>query len=191
MGIPLGQADSIAEMVVWTATRSDEVFALLRRRRAQMLWQPRPRAVMAGRADGLVEIDARGAGLLELGPPIFDCAVACVGAAGVAEVRVHRTYGDVFLPYLVWRAGRQGFSIRIVEPTRDAIDGGQAAFRPDALILAVSDQAPDPTQLDPPAEYVSAVRHGIRLAPVDFQFLMSQFEMLRIPTSERSRSHAG
>jgi hypothetical protein len=191
MGIPLGQADSIAEMAIWTASRSGDVFALMRRRRAQMLWRPRPRAVVARCDAGAVEIDARGAGLLELGPAIFDCAVSCVGAGETIEVRVHRTYGDLFLPYLVWRAGRQGVRVRVLEPTRDSADGGQAAFRSDALRLALSGQAPDPAALAPPAEYLHAVRHGIHLTPDDFEFLMSQFEMLRIPTSERSRSHAG
>ena len=190
VGIPLGQADSIAEMLIWTAVMSPDAFAFLRRRRAQLLWAPRPRAIIASRGDGSVEIDARGASLLELGPPIFDLTVAEALTAGATDIRVHRTYGDLFLPYLIWRAGRQGVEVTVSKPTGDELDGGAAAFAEDALGLSAIRARPDRAAALP-ARYLDAVRDGIQLDELDFEFLMAQFEMLRVPTSERSRSHAG
>lgn len=188
-GIPLGQADTVAEMVLWTAAVSEGTFAFLRRRRAQMLWSPRPRAVISNRGPGAIQIDARGASLLELGQPIFDAVVAEALTAGPAEARVHRTYGDLFLPYLVWRAGGQGVEVTVDRPTGDEEDGGAAAFAEDVLVLSAT-AAGEPVTA-PPAAYLEAVRGGIPLEPEDFEFLNAQFEMLRVPTSERSRSHAG
>lgn len=191
VGIPLGQADSVAEMVIWTEAMSTGAFAFLRRRRAQMLWVPRPRVVISNREDGCVEVDARGGSLLELGQPIFDLAVAEVLTAGPTDIRVHRTYGDRFLPYLVWRAARQGVDVTVSKATGDDLDGGTAAFAEDALELSAVLAAPDDRATALPGGYLDAVRDGIWLDRVDFDFLMAQFEMLRVPTSERSRSHAG
>jgi hypothetical protein len=191
MGISLGQADSVAEMAIWTATQSDGVIAFLRRRRAQMMWTPRPRAVISARSHASIEIDARGASLLELGSRIFDSVIACVDG-GVLEARVHRTYGDIFLPYLVWRAARQGFAVEVVRQPGDDVDanGGRAGFRPDALVFTAEQDSP-PKLEAMPARYMQAVHEGIGLTIEDFEFLMGQFEILRVPTSERSRSHAG
>jgi hypothetical protein len=190
LGIPLGQADSVAEMVIWTAAISTGALTFLRRRRAQMLWVPRPRAVISNRDDGCIEVDARGASLLEFGQPIFDLAVAEAITAGPTDIRVHRTYGDLFLSYLTWRAARQGVDVTIAKATGDESDGGAAAFAEGALELsAVATAAGAGTA--PPGGYLDAVRDGIWLDRGDFDFLMAQFEMLRVPTSERSRSHAG
>jgi hypothetical protein len=190
VGIPLGQADPVAEMVIWTAAMSTGAFAFLRRRRAQMLWVPRPRAVISNRNNGCIEVDARGASLLELGQPIFDLAVAEAITAGPTDIRVHRTYGDLFLPYLAWRAARQGVDVTVTKATGDETNGGAAAFAEDALQLSAVATAADATTTLPVC-YLDAVRDGIWLDRVDFDFLMAQFEMLRVPTSERSRSHAG
>ena len=191
LGIPLGRADSVAEMVIWTVALEPKAFGFLRRRRAQLLWEPKPRAMICSRSDGDAEIDARGGSLLELGPAIFDYVVAQARAGGEIDVRVHRTYGDVFLPYLVWRAAGQGVRVVVTEPTGDERDGGRAAYKRDALSLLACSQQPDPAVTALPEAYLEALRQGIRLALPDFDFLMAQFEMLRVPTSDRSRSHAG
>lgn len=190
MGTPLGQADSIAEMAIWTATQTDAAIGFLRRRRAQILWRPRPRAVISARSESVVEIDARGASLLELGPCIFDCAVAQATGPATLTARVHQTYGGIFLNYLVWRARAQGFWVDVVKRCGDASYQGRAEFGQDALILAI-ERLSDPPQPALPDAYLHALRHGIYLTREDFDFVMSQFEMLRVPTSERSRSHAG
>ncbi|HEY1777552.1 MAG TPA: hypothetical protein VGG41_15440 [Solirubrobacteraceae bacterium] len=188
-GIPLGQADAVAEMVIWTAATSPGAFAFLRRRRTRLLWTPRPRAVITKRHPGAIQIDARGASLLELGQPIFDAVVAEAVTVGPTEARIHRTYGDLFLPYLAWRAAGQTVEVTVRKTTGDEADGGAAAFEEDALVLSAV--ATDEPVITPPAAYLDAVRDGLLLEPQDFEFINAQFEMLRVPTSERSRSHAG
>lgn len=192
MGIPLGQADSIAEMVLWTATTADGTFAFLRRRRAQLLWVPRPRAiVVADPRPRTRVVDARGASLLELGPAIFDYCCAEALNDGAVTVRVHRTYGDLFLPYLIWRSAAIGVDVTVAQATNDGTDGGASVRAEDALVV---EAAPRPAGLDAPdwpEGYERGVEEGVVLVADDFRFLMEQFEMLRVPTSERSRSHAG
>ncbi|MER6975646.1 hypothetical protein ABT317_00870, partial [Streptomyces carpinensis] len=60
---------------------------------------------------------------------------------------------------------------------------------PRELWLRGRPTAPRPVDDDP--AYRNALARGIPLADEDFAEITSLFEMLRVPTSERSRSHAG
>jgi hypothetical protein len=192
VGIPIGQADETADMLVWTEATAGGAVRFLRIHRARLLWVPRPRIRVVHSDADLVALDARGASLLEHGVRISDFVTAEALAHGCRRVRVHNAYGALFLPYVVARAADHGVAVNVttegrVEPTSD--HGMEP--RTDIVFDAEPDSDAGRRGTGGSPAYHSAVERGIDLEPDDFTSLLQLFEMLRVPTSERSRSHAG
>jgi hypothetical protein len=192
VGIPLGQADETADMLVWTEATVGGAVRFLRVHRARLLWVPRPRIRVLHSDTELVTLDARGGSLVEHGVRISDFVTAEAVAHGRRRVRVHNVYGRVFLPYVVARAADHGVAVTAifegrVEPTSDP------ALEPrmDLVLEAELDADAGRHGVNGSADYHAAVERGIDLAHDDFASLLQLFEMLRVPTSDRSRSHAG
>jgi hypothetical protein len=192
VGIPAGQADDCADMLTWTEAVIGGAVRFLQRNRARLLWTPRPRARVISESAGGIVIDARGGSLLELGIPIFDFICAETMAHGHRFVRVNNVYGRMFLDYLTARCAQRA----VMVDTQLLIDGEQASESAEPTVAltvhAVAGKAePDSVCGLDTAAYRRALAHGIELADDDFHTITSLFEMLRVPTSERSRSHAG
>jgi hypothetical protein len=191
VGIPAGQADDSADMLTWTEAVVGGAVHFLQRNRARLLWTPRPRTRVVSETSSQIVVDARGGSLLELGIPIFDyiCAEAIIG--GQRALRVNNVYGQVFLDYLVARCAHRGVLIE----TTILPDGPPASEAEGTIGLLVhasasAGQKKTAEGLDT-AAYRQAVARGINLTDEDFHTITSLFETLRVPTSERSRSHAG
>ncbi|MGY4647032.1 hypothetical protein [Mycobacterium sp. URHB0021] len=193
VGIPAGQADDCADLLTWTEAVVGGAVQFVQRNRARLLWTPRPRARVVSETPGEVVVAARAGSLLELGIPIFDFICAEARTHRQRLVRVNSTYGLVFLDYLTARCAHRGVVIDI-----QIVTGGDQSPEStdpvlDLAVHAVADTAAEPDStpgLDTPA-YRQALAHGIELSDEDFHTITSLFEMLRVPTSERSRSHAG
>ncbi|MFC5745748.1 hypothetical protein [Actinomadura rugatobispora] len=177
VGVPLGQADETADMLVWTEAVTGGALRFVQTNRARLNWSPRPRPRVIAETPEEAVVDARGGSLLEFGIRIFDFACAEAAAAGSRQVRVRNVYGAVFLPYLVARAAERDVRVEVRGP-----DSGELTLR------ATTGGAGE--GLDTPA-YRNAVDHGIDIDERDFDTVTQLFESLRVPTSERSRSHAG
>jgi hypothetical protein len=180
VGIPLGQADETADMLVWTEAVTGGALRFVQSHRARLNWVPRPRPRVVRETPGEAVIDARGGSLLEFGIRIFDFVRAETAAARSrrVRVRVRNVYGAVFLPYLVARAAAQGIRIEY------------GAEGHTGLVLRATATGAAAEGLDTPA-YRRAVERGIDIDERDFDAVTQLFEMLRVPTSERSRTHAG
>jgi hypothetical protein len=192
VGIPAGQADDCAEMLTWTEAVVGGAVRFVQCNRARLLWTPRPRVRIISETAGGIVIDARGGSLLELGIPIFDFICAEAMAHGQRLVRVNNVYGRIFLDYLTARCAERD----VLSDTQLVVDGEQVSETPESAadlnVHAVFGAAePDPARGLDTAAYRRALAHGIELADDDFRTITTLFEMLRVPTSERSRSHAG
>jgi hypothetical protein len=154
--------------------------------RARLNWIPRPRPRVVTETPEEAVIDVRGGSLLEFGIRIFDFACAETVAAGARQVRVRNVYGAVFLPYLTARAAERGIRVEAHGGSADAEDCERCA----ELTLRATVAGAAGGGLDTPA-YLDAVDRGIDIDERDFGTVIQLFEMLRVPTSERSRSHAG
>lgn len=185
VGIPLGQADETADMLVWTEAVTGGALRFVQSHRARLNWIPRPRPRVAADSPEEVVIDVRGGSLLEFGIRVFDFICAETLAAGARRVRVRNVYGEVFLPYLIARAAERGVHVK-------AGDGPAAGPSEESagLTLRATVTGPAGAVLADPA-YLDAVDHGIEIADDAFDSVIQLFEMLRVPTSERSRTHAG
>ena len=193
VGIPAGQADDCADMLTWTEAVIGGAVHFVQNNRARLLWTPRPRAHVVSEAPGEVVVDARGGSLLELGIPIFDFVCAEAKVHGQRLVRVNNTYGQIFLEYLTARCAQRG----VLVDTQIIADSDQTAESAyPAIDLAVHADGGTAVESDSTrgldtVAYRQALAHGIELTDEDFHIITSLFEMLRVPTSERSRSHAG
>ncbi|MFI6344321.1 hypothetical protein [Streptomyces sp. NPDC050560] len=187
VGIPLGQADECADMLVWTQAVTGGALAWLAAHRARLSWYPRPRARVVAESESAAVVDARGGSLLELGVRIADFARAEAAAHGTRVVRVRQVYGTVFLPYLIARAAGRGTRIEADAPAAPL----PGAHEPRGELTLRATAPVEPGEGLDTAAYRAAVDRGIALDDADFTTVTSLFEMLRVPTSERSRSHAG
>lgn len=182
VGVPLGQADETADLLVWTEAVHREALDFLARYRARLNWVPRPRLRVVAEESGRVTIDARGASLLECGVRISDLVLAETAEHGRCAVELRHSYGEIFLDYLVKRLRQRGVLLEIESRPRPDGDhdftfsGVPGSVEPDALDVV---------------GFRRAVNEGIELTDEWFEDFLALFEMLRVPTSERSRSHAG
>lgn len=184
LGIPVGQADETAELLTWTEATGGRAIGFLRRHRARLLWRPRPRArIIADDPDGLV-VDARGASLLELGVRLADLIYSETLRPKPRPIRVVAVWGAPFVPYLGAISAERG-----VKVAADLAPDPRGEDLPRELWLHGHPTTPRPTNAD--RAYRAALEHGISLSQEDFAEITQLFEMLRVPTSERSRSHAG
>jgi hypothetical protein len=193
LGIPAGQADDCADMLTWTEAVIGGAVRFVQHHRARLLWTPRPRARVVSETTGEVVVAARGGSLLELGIPIFDFICAEVLTHGKRLVRINDTYGEIFLDYLTARCAERGVLIETQFFTASATASESTDSAIDLAVHAAVGTATgaDPTGGLDTAAYRQALARGIELADEDFHTITSLFEMLRVPTSERSRSHAG
>lgn len=198
-GLPLGQADESADLLVWTEVVIGGALRFLRLNRPRLLWSPRSRPVVTHTAQGAAHVDVRGGSLLEYGVRIADFARGEAAGCSAATVGASRTYGSLFLPYLAWRCEQYGYSTSFA-----ALDSAGSELAPDPderradvrLELSAPDKPIDrrPRLSDPavaPEPYRRALAEGLDVDAEDFASFNELFEMLRVPTSERSRTHAG
>lgn len=184
LGIPLGQADETADMLTWTEATGRRAIEFVRRHRARLLWKPRARArVVADGPDALV-VDARGASLLELGVRLADLVYSETVRPTPRPVRVVAVWGTPFVPYLCAISAERG-----IEVAADLAPDPDGRDLPRELWLRGQLTTPRPVNAEP--AYRAALAGGIPLSEDDFAEITQLFEMLRVPTSERSRSHAG
>jgi hypothetical protein len=185
-GVPIGHADEVADTLVWTEAAVGGAASFIREQRARLFWTPRPRLLVVSEEANVCVIDARGGSLLEFGTRIIDYLVARVRVNGRTTVRVEQTYGDVFIPYLTHLAANRGVRLEVA-PESPARPTTTTAFTG-----APSDVASDSAEIAAwRARYAESVEQGIRMSPEDFTTVTGLFQMLRVPTSERSRAHAG
>lgn len=198
-GLPLGQADESADLMVWTEVVAGGALRFLRLNRPRLLWSPRPRPAVTHTAPGIVHVDARGGSLLEYGIRLADLARGEATEHSAATVTVSHTYGSLFLPYLAWRCEQFGYAASF---TAWDLSGAALPPVPDEhradvrLQISAPDQplARRPRLGDPaaaPEAYRRALNEGLDVDAEDFRSFNELFEMLRVPTSERSRTHAG
>jgi hypothetical protein len=192
VGLPQGQADETADMVAWTEAVVGGALRFMRLNRARLLWVPRPRVAIAMQKPGQAALDVRGGSLLEFGIRIFDFLCAEALEHGGIQASVSNTYGTVFLPYLVWRLRVSGVAIECdrlkQSPNSDHDEPpGEIIVRATALDVAGDAHWQD----DHAARFDLAVDHGVEVDDDDLMSFNQVFEMLRVPTSERSRTHAG
>lgn len=184
LDIPLGQADETADLLTWTEATGSRAIEFVRRHRARLLWKPRPRARIVADSPEALVVDARGASLLELGVRLADLVCGETVRPGVRPVRVVAVWGTPFVPYIRAISAERGIAVA-ADLARDP-DGLDL---PRELWLRGHPATPRPVDADP--AYRAALAHGIPLSEEDFAQITQLFEMLRVPTSERSRSHAG
>lgn len=184
LGLPLGQADETADLLTWTEATGGRAIAFVRRHRARLLWSPRPRArIVADEPQGLV-VDARGGSLLELGVRLADLVCAETLRSPSRPVSVQAVWGTPFLPYLKAISAERGVKVDAqLASDPDGKDGPRE--------LRLRGQPATPHSATDHPRYRAALARGIPLAEEDFAEITQLFEMLRVPTSERSRSHAG
>lgn len=198
-GLPLGQSDESADLLVWTEIVTGGALRFLRLNRPRILSSPRPMPAVTHTAPGIAHVDAHGGSLLEHGIRIVDFARGEAAVNSGATVTVSHTYGSLFLPYFAWRCDQYGYTTSFT-----ALDSTGAAMPPDPAERRVDvrmDVSPpdEPTNRRPqlsdpttaPEPYRRAVDEGLDVNEGDFASFNELFEMLRVPTSERSRTHAG
>jgi hypothetical protein len=192
VGIPLGQAEICAELATWTEAARGGTITFLREHRERLQWIPRPRpAVLADEPDAFI-VDARGGSWLEFGPAILSFAEAHASRGGSMAGSVRHIFGEVFLPYLSVAAARHGYEFE----ARPVNASGTDSPRPHAdapgeyRVHCALSAEPRPAQAEE-AHYRAALLSGFDIPEEDFLYFRSLHEMLRVPTSERSRSHAG
>jgi hypothetical protein len=198
-GLPLSQADEAAEMLAWTIASG-----------ADGLGHVRDAALGAGapRLTGPRTVDLQGASLLELGMRIVDFACSDAGV-----LRVERAEGLIFLPYLARRGALRGYvvaagsvvawpladrsGVRLVEGEPDDAVAAQVARQAagDGLVLATrrvtAPLGAVPVHGEAEARVARTIAEGLELAPDDLAVLTGLAAMLRVPSSERSRTQAG
>lgn len=176
-GIPIGQSDEVAEMFVWTEAVRGDALTFLRRSRARLRWEPGPRMRVTAEDTDRVRVDARGGSLLQFGLRIFDFVEAEVHVRGTRTVEIDNVYGEAFLDYLIARSAERGVA-------------ASATWTGPTLTLQAFSAKPRSGARRTDA-FLAAVDDGLDIADEDFADFTALFEMLRVPTSERSRSHAG
>lgn len=191
VGIPLGQADETADMLVWTEAVHGAALRFVQNNRARLLWVPRPRIRVVTESADEVVLDARGGSLLEFGVRIFDFVCAEALVSGARRVRVRNVYGVVFLPYLFACSADRGVRVVADWDSREEslLDGSPES----GIVLTLDATVHEnfkPDGIDCPS-FRDVVEAGIDLDEDDFASIVELWEMLRVPTSERSRSHAG
>lgn len=193
VGIPLGQADETADMLTWTEAVEGGGLRFLQLNRARLLWIPRARARVVAETEDEAVVDCRGGSLLEFGIRITDFICGEVRRHGRRRVRVLQIYGSLFLGYLTAYAAQRGVSLTATW-AEDAASRVDPAVEPDRELVLTGEPISDgerPADVLQAAKYLVAVERGIDLSDEDFETVTRLFEMLRVPTSERSRSHAG
>jgi hypothetical protein len=200
-GLPLGQADEIAEMVVWTEAVHGGALRFLREARARLLWVPRPRIALTTIAPDEYLIDARGGSFLEFGISIADflcgetSSARDSGTRSHTSARVTNVYGKAFLPYLAWRSETRGFSFMVhasdAPKETDREGGAELCEDYELTVQPATRSEPSVEFVDSQSKYLLSVENGVVTDQDDFDSFVQLFEMLRVPTSERSRTHAG
>jgi hypothetical protein len=190
VGIPLGQADETADMLVWTEAVTGRALRFLRLNRSRLLWSPRPRLAAVSEGSHETVLDARGGSVLDFGVRVASFACGEAASGSPVTVLLDNTYGSLFLPYLVWRSGAWGCEAR----ARVIGSGDTRAEPPDVepLVRVRLEVAPSRRGAPClPGAFRVGLDDGLTVAKEDFTAFNELFEMLRVPTSERSRSHAG
>lgn len=201
LGVPIGQAEETSEAVVWTEAVIGGALRFLRLHSTRMLWVPRPRVAVHRQGNSAWLVDARGGSLLEFGMRIMDFARSEAASATSLKLRVRNTYGTIFLPYLFSRIDEHGYSASALPSPREGCAKPMRGDLPESrhdvdLHVTQASSGPQASTLgeiphDADERFRSAMSHGVSVSEVDAQALMDRFEHLRVPTSERSRSHAG
>lgn len=192
VGIPLGQADETAEMLVWTEAVYGGALRFVQQNRARLHWVPRPRMRVVSETADEINLDGRGGSLLELGIRLMDFVCAEALAHGSRRILVENVYGPVFMPYLMACAAERGVQ---VTAGWDVLPSGRSATdrepRSTMTVDASVRRGARPEDGRDCEGFRNAVETGIDLDDDDFASIVQLWEMLRVPTSERSRSHAG
>lgn len=190
VGIPFGLAEACAEVATWTEAAKGGAISFLREHRERLLWEPRPRPVVTDDSPTCLRVDARGGSWLELGPSILGFFVARASEARAVAGSVENIFGELFLACLEEQAARRGYFFKAL------LAGPPAGARPPAgrgADYEVRCEARVPRRgpsLDA-ERYRARLMSGLDVAEEDFLYFRQLHEMLRVPTSERSRSHAG
>lgn len=184
LGIPLGQADETAELLTWTEATGGRAIEFVRRHRARLLWKPRPRARIVSDGPEELVVDARGASLLELGVRLADLVCGEAMRPDPRPIRVVAVWGTPFVSYLRAISAERGIEVSAdLAPDTDGLDVPRE--------LSLRSNRTAPRRLDTDPAYRASLAQGIAMSEEDFTEITQLFEMLRVPTSERSRSHAG
>lgn len=190
-GIPLGQADETADMFVWTEAVTGRSLRFLRLNRSRLLWSPRPRLAVVSEGSHETVLDARGGSVLDFGVRVANFACGEAASGSPVTVLLDNTYGSLFLPYLMWRSGVWGYEARARVV---GSNGDTQAEPPDVEPLVRVRLEVAPSRRGAPClpdAFCVGLDDGLTVAKEDFMAFNKLFEMLRVPTSERSRSHAG
>lgn len=192
VGIPLGQAEICAELATWTEAARGGTITFLREHRERLQWIPRPRPAMLADGPGTFIVDARGGSWLEFGPAILSFAEAHASRNGSAAGSVRHIFGELFLPYLGLAAARHGyeFGAHLVK-ARGTESAAPHADAPGEYRVHCALSAKPKLASADEVRYRAALVSGLDVPEEDFLYFRSLHEMLRVPTSERSRSHAG
>lgn len=190
VGIPFGQAEICAELATWTEAAKGGTIVFLRDHRERLEWIPRPRALVLAEDPGEFVVDARGGSWLELGPAILGFAMANASRAGYAAGSVRNVFGELFIRYLESAAARHRYKFQ----ARPVAAGGTGPAAVEAQgeyqVSCVLGAEPRSVSADE-ARYRAKLVSGLDIPEDEFLYFRSLHEMLRVPTSQRSRSHAG
>lgn len=186
LGIPIGLSDEVADTLVWSEAAIGGAVRFVQVNRPRLFWTPRPRLRVLTEDDLESVIDARGGSLLEFGARIIDYAVARARNLGSATVHVDQTYGEIFIPYLRHLAEYRGMRVEIA-----AFNTADRTGRITFVATPIGEGAGSPEVAGWRRAYQKSVASGLDMTQEDFTTVTELFEMLRVPTSERSRTHAG
>jgi hypothetical protein len=192
VGIPFGQAEICAELATWTEAARGGTITFLRTHRERLQWIPRPRPVVLADNPSAFVIDLRGGSWLEFGPAILSYAEAHASRSGSAAGSVRNVFGQIFVPYLGVAAARRGYQFEAhpVKPSGKDVAAPHADAPAEYRVRCALGARLRQASADQ-ARYRTTLLSGHDIPEEDFLYFRSLHEMLRVPTSERSRSHAG
>lgn len=188
LGVPIGLADEVADTLVWTEAAVGGAVRFVQANRARLLWTPRPRLRVVSEEANESVLDACGGSLLEFGTRILHYVLVRFDDTGSRGVTVHvdQTYGQSFLPYLQHLAEQDGARLE-VDVRNTKARTSRVTFKASPLNAGTV----SPEVASARRAHQKAVERGLEMAIADFATVTDLFEMLRVPTSERSRTHAG
>lgn len=192
LGIPFGQAEICAELATWTEAAKSGTIDFLRTHRERLQWIPRPRPAVLADNPGAFVVDLRGGSWLEFGPAILSYAEAHASRRGSAAGSVCNVFGQLFVPYLEVAATRHGYQFEAhpVKPIATDAAAPHADAPTEYRVRCALGAKPGQASADE-ERYTMTLVSGLDMPAEDFLYFRSLHEMLRVPTSERSRSHAG